>query len=143
LRATLIPALAKADLQNGKVIYTKTCATCHILFGEGKKIGPELTGSNRKNLDYFLENIVDPSAVVGAEFRTKVVQLNDGHVLNGIIRQENDKTITIETADSQQVIDRKLIEDSSVSDKSLMPDGLLQPLTDVQIRDLIGYLMSN
>jgi putative heme-binding domain-containing protein len=143
LRAILIPAIAKADVQNGKAIFTKTCATCHVLFGEGKRIGPELTGSNRKNLEYLVENIVDPSAVVGAEFRTKIVQLNDGRVLNGIIREQNDNTITLETADTRMVIDRKSIDDLSVSDKSLMPDGLLQPLTDVQIRDLIGYLMSN
>lgn len=143
LRSVLIPSLAKADLHNGKAVFTKTCATCHTLFGQGAKIGPELTGSNRKNIDYLLENIIDPSAIVAADFRATVFVLADGRVLSGIIREKNDKTLTIETADTKQVIDRQLIEETTASDKSLMPDGLLQPLTETQIRDLFGYLMSD
>jgi putative membrane-bound dehydrogenase-like protein len=142
LRATLTPKLANADLENGKAVFTKTCATCHVLFGQGAKIGPDLTGSNRKNLDYLLENIVDPSAVVAAEFRVSSFVLSDGRVLNGIVREQSDKTLTVETVDSKQVIDRKSIDETSVSDKSLMPDGLLQLLNGSQIRDLIAYLMS-
>src|SRR4029079_2710849 len=76
--------LAIADQKRGKSAFVCTCASCHVLFGEGKKIGPELTGSNRKNLDYLIQNIVDPSAVVGAEFRNSVYILNDGRVLSGI-----------------------------------------------------------
>lgn len=143
LRSVLIPTLTKADLDNGKTVFTKTCATCHTLFGQGAKIGPDLTGSNRKNLDYVLENILDPSAIVAAEFRAKTLTLSDGRVLTGIIREQNDKTITIETADSKQIIDRQQIDETNVSDKSLMPDGLLQPLTSTQVRDLIGYVMSD
>lgn len=143
MRAVLIPTVAKADLENGKAIYTKTCANCHVLFGQGAKIGPELTGSNRKNLEYLLENVLDPSAVVPAEFRATVFILSDGRVLNGIIREQNDQTITIETAEGKQTIDKKQVDETSVSDKSLMPDGLLQPLSPTQVRDLMGYLMSD
>ena len=39
------------------------------MFGEGGDVGPELTGSQRANLDYVLENVLDPSAVVPREFR--------------------------------------------------------------------------
>jgi mono/diheme cytochrome c family protein len=55
-------ALKRADLANGRRIYDATCASCHILFGEGGKVGPDITGSNRANLDYVLENLLDPSA---------------------------------------------------------------------------------
>jgi putative membrane-bound dehydrogenase-like protein len=143
LRSTLTPTLAESNLQNGKALFTKQCATCHTLFGQGAKIGPDLTGSNRKDLDYLLENVVDPSAIVPAAFRANVIVLADGHVLTGIIREQNEKTITIETPDGKQVVDREAIEDMKASDKSLMPDGLLQPLAPSQIRDLIAYLMSN
>ena len=143
LRQTMTPNIADADLENGKAIFTRTCASCHILFGQGAKIGPELTGSNRKNLDYLLENMIDPSAVVAAEFRVSVFTLSDGRVLTGIVREQNDKTITVQTPEAKQVIDRRDVEETKVSDKSLMPDGQLQVLSDSQIRDLIGYLMSN
>jgi putative heme-binding domain-containing protein len=143
LRQTLTPKIAEADLENGKAIFTRTCANCHVLFGQGAKIGPELTGSNRKNLDYLLENMIDPSAVVAAEFRVSVFTLSDGRVLSGIVREQNEKTITVQTPELKQIIDRRDVEETTVSDKSLMPDGQLQVLSDSQIRDLIGYLMSN
>jgi len=143
LRATLTPALAQADLQNGKALFTKQCATCHTLFGQGAKIGPDLTGSDRKNIEYLLENIVDPSAIVPAAYRVHVVVLANGQVLTGIIREQNDKSITVETTDGRQTIDRQNIDDMTASEKSLMPDGLLQPLDAAQIRDLIEYVMSN
>ena len=143
LRNTLTPILAKADLANGKALFAKTCATCHTLFGQGAKIGPDLTGSNRKSLDYLLENVVDPSAVVAAEFRVKNFTLSDGRILGGIVREQNDNTITVETPDSKQVIDRQNVDETTVSEKSLMPDGLLQGLSEAQVRDLLAYLMSN
>jgi putative membrane-bound dehydrogenase-like protein len=143
LRATLTPTLAKADIANGKTIFNTTCANCHTLFGEGAKIGPDLTGSHRKNLEYLLANIIDPSAVVATEFRDMVFVLADGRVLNGIIREQNKNTITVQTPDSKHVIDRQDVDEMRISDKSMMPDGLLQPLSDSQIRDLIAYLMSN
>lgn len=55
------------------------------LNGVGTKIGPDLTGSNLKNLDYLLENIVGPSASVGADFRTVVAVLEDGREVNGVV----------------------------------------------------------
>jgi putative heme-binding domain-containing protein len=143
LKSVLMPKLASANLENGKVLFNRTCATCHVLFGQGAKIGPELTGSNRKNLDYVLENVIDPSAVVGAQYRVSVFTLSDGRVIGGIVRNENERTITIDSPQGNKVIDRKDIDDISASDKSLMPDGLLQGMSEDEIRDLVGFLMSN
>ena len=61
--------VAKGDLAKGRLVFNKMCAQCHILFGEGKKIGPDLTGSNRNDLHYVLENIIDPSAVIGKDYQ--------------------------------------------------------------------------
>src|SRR5262249_17722075 len=60
--------LAKANLSNGRLVFSRTCMQCHTLFGEGAKIGPDLTGSNRGDLHYILENSVDPSAVIGRDY---------------------------------------------------------------------------
>jgi putative membrane-bound dehydrogenase-like protein len=135
-------ALAKADLSAGRAVYQKTCANCHVLYGTGRKVGPDLTGSNRKNLDYLLENVVDPSAVVGADFRVLVVTLMDGRVLSGVVSEQNERTITLQLAQAPITIDRKEIEESKQTTSSLMPDGQLQTLTKEQIRNLMGYLMS-
>ena len=53
--------LKRANLSNGRMLFQKTCMQCHMLHGEGGKIGPDLTGSNRANLDYILENVLDRS----------------------------------------------------------------------------------
>ncbi len=132
-----------SDLSAGRAIFQKNCATCHVLYGSGVKIGPDLTGSNRKNLDYLLENIVDPSASVGADFRTLIAVLEDGRVINGVVTASTERTLTLQTAQEPVTLDRTLIESMQQSNTSLMPDGLLQNLTADQIRDLFGYLMSS
>ena len=135
-------AIAHSDLRAGRAIFQKTCANCHVLYGVGVKIGPDLTGSNRKNLDYLLENIVDPSASVGAEFRTMIALLEDGRVINGVVTASTERTVTLQTGQEPLTLDRKEIESMKQSTTSLMPDGLLQNQSKEQIRDLIGYLQS-
>lgn len=143
LKRQLTPdRLAKADRRHGRAVFTKSCATCHRLFGSGAEIGPDLTGGNRKNLDYLLSNIVDPSAVVSKDHQMSVLLLSDGRVINGIITAENEAALTVQTAQGRQVISRSDIEERSPSKLSLMPDGLLQPLEPVDIADLVAYLMS-
>ncbi|WP_164101264.1 PVC-type heme-binding CxxCH protein [Candidatus Laterigemmans baculatus] len=136
--------LAAADLSQGRALFNRTCSACHVLYGEGHHIGPDLTGSNRKNLDYLLENIIDPSASVGADFRTTLFVLRDGRILNGVVRQQTERTITIQTSDPEPTtVERSEIEASKATPTSLMPDGLLQNLTAEQIRDLVAYLGSS
>jgi mono/diheme cytochrome c family protein len=53
----------------GRAVFMKTCAQCHTLFGEGGKVGPDLNGSGRGDLEYILTNVVDPNAVVGKDYR--------------------------------------------------------------------------
>jgi putative heme-binding domain-containing protein len=112
------------------------------LYGHGGDIGPDLTGAGRQNLDYLLSNILDPSAVVAADFRMSIVQLSDGRVLNGIVRAQTPQSVTLQGAKERVTVDRADIETMAVAPLSLMPDGLLQPMTPEQVRDLIAYLMT-
>lgn len=134
--------LAKANLSEGRFLFQKTCANCHVLYGVGRKLGPDITGSNRKNIDYLLENLVDPSASVGADFRAVIASLESGRILTGVISEQNERTIILQTAQEPITLDRKEIEELKATTLSVMPDGLLQNFTADQIRDLVGYLMS-
>ena len=141
LKALLTPEnLARADRGRGRVQFNKLCSSCHMLYGQGGAIGPDLTGSGRDNLDYLVENIVDPSATVNADFRVAVVALLDGRVLNGLVRSPTDRTITVQTQNEAVVLDRKEIEQINPSPLSLMPEGQLDPLAPDEIRDLFAYL---
>jgi putative membrane-bound dehydrogenase-like protein len=134
--------LKEANRSAGRVLFIKLCASCHVLYGEGKQIGPDLTGSNRDNLDYLLENIIDPSAIVPADFRISVVTLTSGRVLNGVVGPQTGRTLTVQTQTERVPLDRSEVDTVRPTAQSLMPDGLLGTLRDEQVRDLIGYLMS-
>lgn len=133
---------ATGDASKGRQIFTQTCAICHTLFGEGAKIGPDLTGANRDNLDYLLENIVDPNAVVAADFRATILTLKDGRVLFGMVTANNDRTLTFRTMTETVAIERGDIAKNEVQAISLMPEGILTAYTPEQIKDLFSYLMS-
>jgi len=134
--------LATGDRVNGRRRFAQTCATCHTLFGQGGKIGPDLTGSQRTSLDYLLVNIVDPSALVAPAYRMSTVVLSDGRVLNGILNDQSGPTVTIQTPTERLVINRSDIEEVRKSELSLMPEGQLDVLPKNEVRDLIAYLMS-
>lgn len=132
--------LSGADQERGAATFKKRCAACHRFFGEGGAIGPDLTGAQRTNLDYLLENIVDPSASVAKEFRMEIVQTVDGRVITGLIESANDRTLTIVNALDRHVIPVDEIEQRKQSSESVMPAGLLEGLSEQDIRDLFGYL---
>jgi putative membrane-bound dehydrogenase-like protein len=136
------PYSPQPDRMLGRAVYAKICAQCHTLFGVGGKVGPELTGSNRANLDYLLENILDPSAVIPKEYAATLVELKNGRVITGIIRSETTVALTVITANETLTVPRAEVAASTPSNTSMMPDDLLKPLTDEEVRALIGYLQS-
>lgn len=142
-KANLTPARIKnADLSNGRRLFAKTCQNCHTLFGEGQKVGPDITGSNRANLDYILENMLDPSAIVGKDYRATILETKDGRVVTGLIQKETDSAITIRTINDTIVVAKSDIEERKLSELSIMPEGQLNTLTPDEVRDLVAYLGS-
>lgn len=133
----------KPDPMLGRTIYSKTCQQCHVLFAKGGNVGPELTGSNRANLDYLLSNIVDPSAVMAKEYQPTIVLTEDGRVVTGIVRSETDQALTLQTADATEVIPKEEIEQRMLSEKSMMPEDQLRPFSPHEIRSLVAYLGSS
>jgi len=143
LKQDLTPeSLAAANLSAGRATFNRLCASCHRLYGHGGQVGPDLTGSGRRNLDYNLMNLIDPSATVGAEYRMSVAVLKDGRVLNGIVVSRTESTVVLQTARDRFTLAAGDIEELQASSQSLMPEGQLQTLSGEQIRDLIGYLMA-
>jgi putative heme-binding domain-containing protein len=133
--------MEKRNLEDGKKHFEQICASCHVLFGEGKTIGPDLTGGQRTNLDYVLENLLDPSAIVAEGFQMSTLFLVDDRVLTGVVVRETDSTVTLQTQEEEMTLERSEIEEIVPSKLSLMPEGLIQNLTDEELRDLLAYLM--
>ncbi len=128
------------DLALGRAVFAQTCAKCHILFGNGNHVGPDLTGSNRADLDYLLSNIVDPSAVMAKEYQPTILITVDGRIVTGLIRAEDENSVTVQSADALVVLPLEEIEERRLGDKSMMPEDQLKQFSPKEIRSLIAYL---
>jgi putative membrane-bound dehydrogenase-like protein len=143
LKEQLTPkALAAANRSDGRVLYDTTCGKCHKLFGVGGDIGPDITGSNRIDLEYTLHNMIDPNALIGKDYQATKLLTDDGRVIIGLLKEENDSAVVIQTANEKLVVEKDEIASRTLSATSMMPEGQLDPMSDQQIRDLVAYLAS-
>jgi putative heme-binding domain-containing protein len=138
---TRVPA-QQPDAALGRAVFAKICQQCHTLFDTGGKVGPDLTGSNRADLDYILSNVLDPSALIGKDYVAHVIATTDGRVLTGLIRAEDKGTITLVTANETVTLPKTEVEARRSSDQSMMAEDLLKSLSEHEIRSLVRYLAS-
>lgn len=136
--------LATADINNGRAIFQRTCSACHTLYGEGGNVGPDLTGSNRTNIDYLLSNIIEPSGEIQDDYRMVVITSRDGRTYSGNIIAESDRQLTLRVIGQDQlVLNKSDIQSQETASVSMMPEGLMETLSDKQVLDLIAYLRTN
>jgi putative membrane-bound dehydrogenase-like protein len=133
-------AISQADRDAGRKLFATRCGSCHLLFGEGQKIGPDLTGAQRTSVEYLLENIVDPSAVVSREYRQTLITTVDGRVLSGLVLSRNEKSITLQTPTEQLQVRLEDIESEQLTSQSSMPEGLLNQLSMPELLNLFAHL---
>jgi putative heme-binding domain-containing protein len=138
----MVLAGPKGDPARGRAFYAKVCGQCHTLFDAGGKVGPELTGANRTDVDYLLGNIMDPSALVGKDYQATVIRTRAERLITGLLKEETADTVTIATENDVLVLDKKDIDARKLSEISMMPEGLLGNLSKPEVRDLIAYLQS-
>ncbi len=137
-------ALASANLRNGKLVFQQTCGPCHKMYGEGGTLGPDITGSNRQNLDYLLSNVLDPSGEIQDDYRMVVVTTRDGRTFSGNVASENERVLALKLVGQDTVrVAKADIQSKEVTNVSMMPAGLWDTLDDRQIIDLVGYLRTS
>jgi putative heme-binding domain-containing protein len=136
------PGLAAPDAGHGRALYVKTCAQCHKLFDTGGAVGPDITGANRSDLAYLLENTVDPNAVIPIDYQASVLDTKDGRTVVGIVKKQDDTAVTIVTNTETLVIPRNEVKTLRVSKLSMMPEALLDTFSESDVRDLFAYLRS-
>jgi putative heme-binding domain-containing protein len=129
------------DAVKGKALFGKHCASCHRLFGEGHAVGPDLTHANRKDRDWLLVSLVDPSAVIRKEYVSHVIHTTDGRVLTGLLAEQTPGSVTLLGPNSERtLLARTRIESIEESPVSLMPEDLLKKLKPQELRDLFAYV---
>jgi putative heme-binding domain-containing protein len=128
------------DAQRGRLVFNRICAQCHHLFDTGGYVGPEITGANRGDLDYLLQNILYPNAVIPNEYRAATLEMKDGRVVTGIIKSQDSNGYRVQTVNEQLALPRSDVTRVEQSDISMMPEGLISTLQPQEVRDLLYYL---
>jgi putative heme-binding domain-containing protein len=127
----------------GKVLFAEHCGKCHKLFNEGGEVGPDLTRYNRDDRATLLLSILRPSQEIREGYQTFQVLTSDGRVVTGFIVDQNDEVVTIRESAGQSVtIAKDEIDEMKATPRSVMPEGLLDKLTEAQVRHLFAYLQS-
>ena len=135
--------LERVDLSYGRHVYSNTCGTCHKLFDSGVALGPDLTGSNRVNLDYILENVLAPNSVVGKDYQLNVITTRDGRVFSGMVTNEDGSRLEVSMAGGTKTVVRTAdIEERKILSQSMMPTGLFDAIPEDDVAALVAYLAS-
>jgi len=133
-------AAMPADLSHGRMLFNRACVQCHKLYGEGGEIGPDITGSNRNNLDYLLTNMLDPNAEIPNDYRTTILRTKDNRVLVGVIRRSEGQSVTIATPAEVVTLAKRDVAAIDPQNFSMMPEGLVLAFKEDELRDLVAYL---
>jgi len=138
----MIQGKGLGDAIRGRGVFSRICQQCHTLFDTGGKVGPDITGSNRADLDYVLQNVIDPNAIIPNDYRTSNLETKDDRVITGIVTRQDDNAVTIIVPGEEIIVPRNEIKSLTQGEVSMMPEGLLQAMTDDEVRDLVAYLKS-
>ncbi len=132
----------EGDPDKGRAHFQTRCASCHKLFAEGGDIGPELTGYERGNPEFWVDNIVYPSLEIREGYGSYTARLNNGQILTGMLDAQNATGVVLRDLAGQKTALRQTdIASLEANPVSVMPEGLLGGLSAAELRDLFAYLM--
>jgi putative heme-binding domain-containing protein len=127
----------------GRQHFQKLCMQCHRIGNDGTRLGPELTGAGKHGVRYFLENVIDPDAVIGTDFQATTIDTKDDETVTGLVASETASAVTLRTTTGDSVIPKANIKERSLGQKSLMPEGLLDSLSEREQIELLKFLTTN
>jgi putative heme-binding domain-containing protein len=136
-------AISEANAAKGDLVFQKSCGSCHKMYGNGGNIGPELSGSNRANLDYFLFNVLNPSGEIQEDYKLVVITTRDGRTYSGNVIAENDRQVSMRIVGKEvSKINKSDIQSREVMPSSLMPVGILETIQENEVLDLVKYMQT-
>ena len=129
------------DPRAGMPVYEKTCGQCHLLFGKGNVVGPDITVNGRETLDAILTNLLDPNLVIGKGYEGWTLLTEDGRALSGLLVEDSPNRVVLKVAGGkEEVVPRAEVKTLEKSEVSLMPEDLEKTLSEEEFRNLVAYL---
>jgi len=136
-------AKATPDAARGKIVYAAQCANCHRVGDVGGKIGPQLDGIGNRGLERLLEDTLNPSLNVDAEFRAAVITTVDGRTFSGLVLREEGAVLVMSDNVGKEIrIPKADIESRTISPLSPMPANIDTLIKPEEYYDLLAYLLS-
>jgi putative heme-binding domain-containing protein len=125
----------------GQAVFRRLCGQCHVIHGEGKAVGPDLTSNGRASFDQLLSNVFDPSLVIGAGYQAVTVVTADGRNLTGIPIEDGQERIVLRLAGGEEeAIPRRDVKYARASKLSMMPEGIEKLFPEKDLADLFAFL---
>ena len=129
------------DPQRGRTVFRNLCAQCHTIYGEGGKVGPDITANGRASFEQLLSNVFDPSLAIGPAYQVTTVVTRDDRNLTGLIAEDNEQRIVIRMpGGGEETVPRSNVKYTRVSKLSMMPEGLESALDKRDLADLFAFL---
>jgi putative membrane-bound dehydrogenase-like protein len=131
----------RGDAVAGKAVFTKNCAVCHKLHGEGQDVGPDITVNGRSDFEQLLSNVFDPNLVIGSGYLATNVTTTSGQVFSGLVVEDSAQRIVLKLQGGEaKTIARDDVDTAKQTKVSLMPEQLEKQMTPQEIRDLFALL---
>jgi putative heme-binding domain-containing protein len=135
------------DATRGKGIFfgKGECSSCHTISGEGGFLGPDLSAyGSALSATAIREEIIKPDRVEGAGYRSAAITTRDGDRLEGVIRNEDNFSLQLQTKDgSFHFLQKADLQSVEPLGQSLMPTNYRQRLSPDELNDLVSYLMNS
>ena len=141
LIAKLAPEVEKpGNIENGHKAFVQNCAVCHTFNGEGKQLGPDLSGMGVHGAHELLVHILDPNRMVEENYLATSIETREGDNYDGIVSRENRTSVVLRNAVGDTEIRTADIKARRVTSRSLMPEGF-EALGTESLRDMLAYMI--
>ena len=132
---------ARGDARKGLAVYDRICGQCHIMHGRGYEVGPNITANGRGSFEQLVVSVFDPSLVIGEAYKSMTVLTTGGQVLTGLLVEKTDQKIVLKLQGNKlETISSEDIEEIKQNEKSLMPEGIEEQMTQQEMADLFALL---
>src|SRR5207302_9246796 len=129
------------DAKAGQQVFRNFCAQCHTIYGEGAKVGPDITANGRTSFEQLLSNVFDPSLVIGPAYQVTTLVTKDGRNLTGLVAEDSEQRIVLKMpGEGEENIARNNVKYVRVSKLSMMPERIESILSKKDLSDLFAFL---
>jgi putative heme-binding domain-containing protein len=129
------------DPRAGRQVFKRVCAQCHMIYGEGAGVGPDLTANGRASFEQLLSNVFDPSLVIGPGYQATTVVTQNGRSLTGLVTEDSPQRLVLKLpGGGQEVLPKGDVVYAAVSNLSMMPEGIEKLMGRQELADLFAFL---